>query len=36
MNANSKSAILRFVLGLIELILSIGKKHVDKNAEGDF
>ena len=33
MNANSKSAILRFVLGLIELILSIGKKHADKHLE---
>ena len=33
MNANSKSALLRFVLGLIELILSIGKKHADKHLE---
>jgi len=33
MNANSKSAILRFVLGLIELILNIGKKHADKHLE---
>ena len=36
MNANAKSALLRFFLGLLELVLSIGKKHVDKNAEGDF
>ena len=33
MNVNSKSALLRFVLGLIELILSIGKRHVEKNSE---
>jgi len=33
MNTSSKSAILRFVLGLIELILSIGRKHVEKNSE---
>lgn len=33
MNSNAKSALLRFVLGVIELVLSIGKRHVEKHSE---
>ena len=36
MNKESKKSLWSFFIGLFELILSIGKKHVDKNAEGDF
>ena len=31
MNKESKSALVRFFLGLLELVLSIGRKHADKH-----
>ena len=33
MNKESKSALVRFFLGLLELVLSIGRKHADKHLE---
>ena len=33
MNKESKSALVRFFLGLLELVLSIGRKHADNHLE---